>query len=175
MKELKILLNYSKYGVTKDGEVWSFKLNKLLIPQLRGNYLKVTLYNDKGQRKQISVHRIVAEIFCPNPKNKTCVNHINGDKHDNRAANLEWCTHAENSRHAVHTGLIEGRPKELGDLQRLTFSLIEDGLSHKDISERTGISKPMISSIKCGERWQIASKEYGFEPTKNVGRGKYIR
>ncbi len=175
MKELKLLLGYSKYGVTKDAEIWSFKLNRLLKPQPRGNYLKVTLYNDKGQRKQLSIHRIMAEVFCKNPENKPCVNHINGNKHDNRASNLEWVTWSENTKHAVKTGLLKGRPKKLRDKQRLTFSLIEQGLSHKNISERTGISKSMISSIKCGKRWEVAAREYGFKPTTNVGIGRYIR
>lgn len=177
MKELKLLYGYSKYGVTKDGEVWSFKQNRLLEPQSRGAYLKVTLYNDKGQRKQLSVHRIVAEIFCynPDPEHKTYVNHINGNKHDNRSKNLEWVTASENSRHAVETGLMQGRPTKLGELQIKVFTMLQEGHSHKQISDRTGISKSMISSIKCGYRWRAAAKEFSFQPTIGIGIGKYAR
>jgi hypothetical protein len=177
MKELKLLFGYSKYGVTKDGEVWSYKMNRLLKPQPRGNYLKVTLYNDKGQRKQLSVHRIVAEIFCnnPDPKNKTYINHINGDKYDNRSINLEWVTAKENSQHAVDTGLMKGNPTKLGDKQKLVFKLLNENWPHDYIAKETGISKSMISSIKCGYRWKEAAIQFGFKSTKDVGRGKYTR
>ena len=42
------------------------------------------------------IHRAVAELFVPNPNNYPCVDHINGDKHDNRAENLRWCTQRMN-------------------------------------------------------------------------------
>lgn len=70
-----------------------FKKGRILIPSLdsKGNYLFVGLHvNNKV--KLIYIHRLVAQNFIPNPHNYKQVNHINENKKDNRADNLEWCT-----------------------------------------------------------------------------------
>ena len=53
----------------------------------------------------MSVHRLVALTFIPNPQNKKQVNHINGNKEDNTVPNLEWATAQENVIHALNTKL----------------------------------------------------------------------
>lgn len=49
-----------------------------------------------SKRKLISIHRIVAQAFIPNPDNKPCIDHINRNRADNRVENLRWCTLKEN-------------------------------------------------------------------------------
>lgn len=74
---------------------------KVIVPQRRQHgYLAVCLYGHGGKNgrfTQKSVHRIVAEAFIENPMGYEEVNHKNEDKTDNRAENLEWCTHKQNT------------------------------------------------------------------------------
>lgn len=66
-------------------------------------YLRVTIGN-----KSVSIHRLVAAAFVPNPSGHVEVNHRDGDKANNAADNLEWCSRSENMRHAYANGLHPG-------------------------------------------------------------------
>ena len=87
----------NEYMVTKDGKVYNFE--RELKGWNQNGYRMVTLDN-----KKIYIHRLVAEKYIPNIFNKSCVNHINGIKTDNRVENLEWATIAENNKHAKDNG-----------------------------------------------------------------------
>ena len=105
---------YSGYYITPDGQVWSMRhrSGRRKIPKELSQYNinKKTTYQCVGgvfgNKNRYLVHRLVAETFIPNPHNLTEVNHINGDKTDNRVCNLEWISREDNVRHAWDTGLM---------------------------------------------------------------------
>ena len=70
----------------------------------RFGYKFVGLSNEKG-RKNKMIHRLVAETFIDNPKNYKEVNHIDGNKSNNRIDNLEWCDRKHNVLHSYQLGL----------------------------------------------------------------------
>lgn len=63
----------------------------------RNGYYTLVLANSIGQKKTVTVHRLVAQAFCEKPNGCDCVNHKNEIKTDNRSENLEWCTKAYNN------------------------------------------------------------------------------
>lgn len=66
---------------------------RILKPGTNHNgYFYVSLSDDRGKAKGFLVHRLVCEAFHENPKDKPCVNHIDENKTNNTATNLEWCT-----------------------------------------------------------------------------------
>jgi hypothetical protein len=79
---------------------------KILSPQTTINRVKQVSLSKNGNIKRKSVHRLVAIAFIPNPKNKPCINHKDGDRTNNNVNNLEWCTHSENTIHAYKNGLF---------------------------------------------------------------------
>ena len=121
----KVVENYPNIEVSKNGEIrnvgYSIKTiskgticiktykGKVLKPLInkKNGYPYVYIKDLSGKYKRVLVHRIVAQAFIPNLKNKAEVNHKNGIKTDNRVANLEWATRCENIRHAFKMGLID--------------------------------------------------------------------
>lgn len=104
-------------------------------------YYSVRLWNfETNKRRWFLLHRLIAEVFIPNPNNMECVNHIDGNKLNNKLSNLEWCSIAENNRHARKMGLNKGGFKPL--------------VSHE---ERKNIEK----YYSCGMRVSEIAKLYG--------------
>jgi hypothetical protein len=108
---LTVMKSNPDYAVTRTGRVYSHKSGKWkeLKPQFdTDGYSQVRLWNN-GSNRLTFVHRIIAETFIPKPNGCTEINHIDGDKRNNDALNLEWCSRRDNIMHAHDTGLIKTR------------------------------------------------------------------
>lgn len=164
-----ILGTNNMYSCDQNGIVYSYKsgTKKALAGGSCNGYKQVCLMVDNKQ-KQMLVHRIVAELFIGKGFEKTQVNHIDGDKTNNKVENLEWVTASENMVHAVSTKLwteptitqrkinMERAGKalakftvdEASDILEMMGSL---NLSATAMAKIVGVSKPTILRLVNGK------------------------
>lgn len=129
-------------------------------------YMHVGLWTS-GKCKQSRLHRLVAAAFCPNddPVNKTQVNHINENKQDNRACNLEWVTPKQNTNHGTAIARrIYGREKAVQCLTK-DGTFIKRFKSQAEANAFCGVARNDGHIARCcigkqktayGYRWQYA-------------------
>ena len=121
-------------------------------------YRLVCVYIGK-KRKRFLVHRLIARAFVPGYVEGLSVNHINGNKIDNRPANLEWVTLAENTAKQWQTGLVDLRGEKQPGAKLSAASvvavrkMIADGHGDTRIARTFGVSGSCINHIRRGKRW----------------------
>ena len=150
MEIWKKIKGFENYEISNLGRVKSNNLKKEKILKFRitkTGYYRVMLQKNCF-KKELLVHRLVAEAFIPNKENKKEVNHIDLNKSNNRVENLEWTTRSENIAHSY----LNGRNKKGKKIIRLSSPIvvydsikiasIENNVSESSISQNLrGISK----------------------------------
>lgn len=97
INEIEGYEEFTGYGITSCGKVWSFKTNKFLKPYSNEKgYLKVRLSAGKEKQKTVYIHKLVALAYIPNPDNLETVDHIDENKEHNYVNNLRWLSRGEN-------------------------------------------------------------------------------
>jgi hypothetical protein len=141
----------SNFGRIKRG-------NRVLKLTLRNTYMYAHL-SLHGKQKQARVHRLVAEAFISREENKPSVNHIDGDKQNNRVENLEWCNQSENQVHALQHGLADyGENSVKAKLQNKDVAeirkLLKEGVTQKNIAKLYNVHPSVICDINTKRKWK---------------------
>ena len=143
---MKILeCEYKGFKVDTEGNVYGKKGNILKGCIDRCGYKEVCL-SLKGKQKSVLVHRLILKTFKPcDNMNNLDVNHINGDKLDNRLINLEWCTRSENIKHSYKNKLQDNATNQYGNFKVVSDEDIEKmkylkgkGKTQKEIAKEVG-------------------------------------
>lgn len=142
-------LEYKRKNTLTGG--YSIMKERILKPVKHKNgYVVLDLHKNRFH-KIILLHRIVAVTFIPNTKNRPQINHLDGNKENNRVDNLEWCTPRENVLHAVKNGLSKSK------LLPYDIILIRQQLCNNEkqteIAKRFNVSKYVIQDIKRNRNW----------------------
>ncbi len=155
------------YAITSSGKVWSY-------PKIHGTsswpgfwlkqnedgsgYLFVSLQSNKVT-KQPKVHRLVADSFIPNPSGLPQVNHIDGNKLNNRIDNLEWITAADNIRHSFRIGLssqVGSKNAKAKLTESAVISIREgvlSGLTQRFFANKYSVSPAVINRVVRRKGW----------------------
>jgi len=120
--EYEGLYQVSNFGRVKALNYHRTKEEKIIIPSKSGRYLHVNLYKN-GKSKTYSVHKLVLKAFIGD--SILDCNHKDGIKSNNYLNNLEYCTHNENIKHAVETGLRDGKG-EKNVKAKLTANIVKN-------------------------------------------------
>jgi len=157
------------YKISNYGNVYSqfIRRNRKLVLYNNGYYciaIKI-----KGVQRSFLIHRLVATHFVSNPENKQTVNHIDGNKFNNRWDNLEWLTLKENIQHGYRTGLLSPVQVKYGEDHSNSifkesdildiYKFRKEGLSLQKISSKYNCHLTTIHQIVSGKTWQKLYKD----------------
>ncbi len=157
------------YQISDKGRLKSFKKNKqgkiLSNKNSKGDYLSVVLRCGEKNRS-VRVHVLVAEAFIPNPHGYPEIDHIDGNKQNNWAENLEWVSHAENLRRDA-----QRNPSRMAGTNRHNKSakvtpVVQRNMRGDVISIYPNITEASQETGICGRNIQQVASQEEYKPGK---------
>lgn len=158
----KTIPDYPQYMVSDSGDVFSKNSNKILKNAVnKFGYASVVLYKGSRARQKYMVHRLVASAFVANPDNLPQVNHINENRLDNRAENLEWCSASYNINFGSRNQKVseklrifkeETAARKIEQIDAKTGKVIKVWTSMREIERSLGFAHSNIYACCSGKR-----------------------
>lgn len=149
-----------QYKIYADGTIVGPKRGIIKQRENSDGYMEITLGTTDNRHARIKVHRVVAEQFVPNPLGLPEVNHIDFNRKNNNADNLEWTTHQENVRHSAKVGHYANKKGEKNGRSKITSfdadkirGLYGNGYRICAISKMLGISESIVSNVVHNVTW----------------------
>lgn len=154
---------YGKNKICKIAEVSNYGRIKVNGELIELKHYRTTKY--LGAPFATTLHRLVAKMFIPNPDNKPCVDHIDGDKYNNNVNNLRWTTYKENNNNPI-------TKKRMSISQREYFKTHDGTFKNRT---HTDESKKKMSEVRKGiprktPIWNKGLKGWMTEETKEKSR-----
>ena len=159
-EEWRLVPSFPMYDASTLGRIRNREQGHLLQSwQDRYGYLQVRL-SLGGIKKQVPVHRVVAEAFF-GPADGMTVNHRDGNKLHNAISNLEYLTNAENIEHASINGFLRGPTERISEsVAREICELLHSGVRSGEIAVRLGVTLEVVKKIRRRKTWTQVSAPY---------------
>ena len=153
-----------RYEINREGHLRDITTGKLQFGSDDGyGYLKFTTRTN-GKKACPKVHKLLALAFIPNPRNLPVINHKDGNKRNNSLDNLEWCSYADNLKHAIDNKLLVHKLGEEIYCAKLSeksvLEIRQDFInnprksSYKDWSNFYSVAPDTIRKIIKGKTWK---------------------
>lgn len=123
----------------------------------------------RTDRKSFKVHRLVAQVFIPNPENYPFVNHKDEDKHNNHVDNLEWCTPKYNLNYGTVIERLSAKhhnhPKLSKPVEQLTIEgvIIKTYPSIKEAARQLGLHAQNIGQCCRGKYRHVGGYRWKYK------------
>lgn len=163
MEKWKEIPGFSKYEASTLGRIRSKNYKRtgkkkvLKLCDAGNGYLKTMILSDDGKYCSWGVHKWIALAFLGEKKNGMEINHIDCNKTNNKPSNLEYCTRAQNIKHAFTNGLMIAKRGSLNGMAKLTEKEVKEIRQHakdnapyygrKALAKKYGVSEAQIKEI----------------------------
>lgn len=160
--------DFPTYRITEDGRLFNRSRRstnpKRPWPRWREYHLHVDkrgyalcqLTNGKTKRV-VNLHRLLAEVFIPNPDSLPCVRHLDGNARNSVVANLAWGTYSDNEndkkRHGTFMGAVISNSKLTREQRVNALERVRSGESHTAVAKSLNVTRSTIGRLAAGKTW----------------------